>query len=73
MAQGINLVQNPPSYSGKGVDTTNQPSKPQPSLKDQGNPAGAARTRFAFDDVTPGGAGAGTVGNGQKPFRVSGG
>lgn len=74
MANGINFVMNPPSYSGRGgVDTTRQAPRPQPAIKSTVNPASNARTPFAYDDIPNPAAGAGSVGNGYKPFRVSGG
>jgi len=70
-----NFVENPTVKSPaakKPRDITQAFTNPQKPVADNGSTEDAARTRFAVDDVSPGG-GVGSVGNGSKPFRVGGG
>lgn len=69
----LDTTTNPSPGMGKRGpgDVTNQVTNPQKTLTDKGNPADAAKSQFAIDDVTPSkDAGAGSPGAMGKSFRV---
>lgn len=75
MATPLNLMATPRTpVSGRGWDPYSQAKPTAKSIvptNGAGTVAGTSVLNQPF--VTPGGAGAGTVGNSYKPFRVGGG
>lgn len=74
MATGINFVMtpNPGPSTPRGLNFVGQTRGPQPALQDHGSTADAGGSRWPFDGMVKGIAGsnggAGSVGNGYKPF-----